>query len=119
VLFLDPMKRELNIVGGGITVCVIASGAAALFASGGFSQDPHVPDAATGHTIPLSIRGAGTVYLTPSEWHGIAIYWQLFYFFMALLAAFLAVILVFESYNAVLRRWRRAGSGSNLRRRNE
>lgn len=33
-----------------------------------FVNDPKQPDLATGHTIPVPIRGVGTVYVTPAEY---------------------------------------------------
>ena len=78
----------------------------ALFASGGFHNAPKSPDPATGHTIPFSARGIGTVYLDASEWSGIAPYWNTFYVFLGFFLAFFAFCVLYEAYQGFMQGWR-------------
>jgi hypothetical protein len=70
----------------------------ALSVSGGLKNDPTSPDPASGHTIQMSVRGVGTVYMTASEWSTIAPYWNAFYVCAGLLAACAVGMLLVKCY---------------------
>jgi hypothetical protein len=58
----------------------------------------HPANPTSENTIPLSVRGVGTVYLTKSEWTGIAPYWNVFYVCLGLGAASLTGNLIYIAY---------------------
>ena len=109
------MKKAFNIVTMSLIIPMLVSAVVAESASGKFAHDPLVPDLFTGHTIPLSMKGTGTVYLTEAEWQSIAPYWNITYVISGLLAAFLAARLIFEGYQSFMQEWRRP-DGKNDKR---
>jgi hypothetical protein len=60
----------------------LAAVAVSLVLSEPLSQDPsrfsRSPNLMTGQTIPLSIRGTGTIYRSPEEWHKLVPFWYFF-----------------------------------------
>jgi hypothetical protein len=67
---------------------------------------PKTPDVATGHTIPLAVRGLGLVYLDESQWVVIAPYWYTFYAFLGVLIAFILISFLVKAYKGFMDGWR-------------
>ncbi len=61
---------------------------------------PKSPNLIMGETIPISIRGTGTVYLNEQEWHRLAPYW---YFYNS--SIWVAIVVAFGTF--ILRQARR------------
>ena len=81
-----------------VTGLMIGSFLLALSASGKFAQNPHVPDLATGRTIPLSLRGTGTVYVNLAEWDSVSIYWSAVNVFTGAWFFLLVTVIVLWTY---------------------
>lgn len=92
---------------GCLVIASITSLAVALSVSGRFSHDPKIPEPSTGHTVALSARGLGTVYLTDAEWRSVAVYWNTFYCFIAVSVVFFIAYLIYVGYQNFMREWRR------------
>ena len=58
-------------------------------ASGELPTLSRVPDPATGHIIPMEIRGTGTIYITEEDWDKYKPYWYFLNF--STLSAFIIV----------------------------
>jgi hypothetical protein len=100
------MNKAQKIIGIVLSILMMGSLLAALSSSAGIRNDPKAPDPGTGHTIPLSVRGAGTVYLDQAEWTAIAPYWNTFYVFLGLFLAFILGCFLHEAYQGFMRGWR-------------
>src|ERR1700722_5679655 len=66
---------------------MMGTGSRASSISGGLKNDPHFPGPTSGHAIPISLRGIGTIYMTAQEWSAISPYWNAFYVFGGLFVA--------------------------------
>ncbi len=90
-------RKSFNVALGVIAVSMVLSSFLAMSASSFLHNDPRVPDPATGHTIPLALRGLGTRYMTAAEWNSISWYWDVFYALYGLLIAGVIARLIFEA----------------------
>ena len=99
---MNKIQKIISVI---LLIPMLGSLLVAMFASRGI-RGPKSPDPATGHIIPFSLRGIGTVYLDASEWSAIAPYWDTFYVFMGLILAFLAFCLLYQAYQGFMQGWR-------------
>lgn len=73
-------------------------------------NNPRFPDFTRGYTIPLSIRGLGTRYMTQKQWDSIAAYWDVFYVFLGLFVTTIVTRIILEAYKRFI------ASGANQSR---
>ena len=104
------MRKIFNITAGILVTLMLLSGAVAMSSASFLGNDPKTPDPATGHIIPLALRGFGTRYMTEQEWGSIALYWNVFHTFLGLFVATLVARLVVEAYRGFMQGWRADGS---------
>ena len=80
-----------------IPVCWLSAMALCFFLGFPSAEEvQHLPKSLnliTGQTIPISIRGTGTVYLDEQEWHHLAPYWYFYYF-----SVLVAIVVVFGGF---------------------
>jgi hypothetical protein len=95
-----------------VSVCLALCWFGAMFvllsAESKFAHDPQVVDRVTGHVIPLTLRGVGTVYLTVSEWATVAPYQNAAYFFFGAFFVLLVGRMAAEGYQGFVREWRKS-----------
>ena len=95
-----------KIIGGILGISAFVSVWIALSSSGILRDAPKSPNPATGHTIEMSVRGVGTVYVNQTEWDSIAPYWNTFYVLMGLFLAYFFCGVIYEGYKGFMRGWR-------------
>ena len=105
------MKRLFNIVAGTLAGLMLLSLILAMSVSGFLRDNPRVPDQANGYTVPLTLRGLGTRYMTEQQWDAIAPYWDFFYVMIGLFLAAILVRFVAEAYTGFMRGWRSDADG--------
>ena len=99
------MSKAFNVVGGILVLLMLGSLYLAFAHSENLRDLPKVPDVATGHVIPMTMKGIGTVYMDQKEWDRIAPYWDGFYVFVGLLLALIFGRICVEGYRAFMKGW--------------
>ena len=102
--------KPFNVVLGVIAGLMVLSLFVAMSASSFLRNDPKAPDPATGHTIPLALRGLGTRYMTQQEWNSIAWYWDIFYALIIFLIIVMVMRITVEAYSGFMQGWRSEGN---------
>ena len=82
-----------------------------LSVSGNLKNDPQLSDPATGHIIPISVRGVGTSYMTTTEWAAFSPYWHAFYVCGGLFATFAIGTILVKAYQGFMEGWRSDSKG--------
>lgn len=100
------MSKAQKLISVVLLILMVGALFVAVSFSTGIGNDPKAPNPATGHTIPLSVRGVGTVYLDQAEWSAIAPYWDAFYVFLGLFVAFILGSIARDAYQGFMRGWR-------------
>lgn len=108
-----PQKRRMNwrninhIVSTGLLFCWLGAFIVMGSVEAKFRDSPQVEDPLTGHTIPLTLKGTGTVYLTDSEWSDFAPYEYADYLILVALLVSAATPAAVEGYQGFVRKWQR------------
>jgi hypothetical protein len=99
-------ERLWDLASGCLIVCWVVAYLLLLSAEGKFAHDPQVADPLTGHVLPLTLKGTGTVYLTVWEWKTVAPYQKTAFFFAGALIVLLGGRMVVEGYQGFIRGYR-------------
>jgi hypothetical protein len=92
-------------------ILTVASIFVAISASNSLLKSAHPTTPTLEATIPLSVRGAGTVYLTNAEWGSVSVYWNSFYVFLSLAVVSLLAALVLQGYRGFVSGWQKSNKG--------
>jgi hypothetical protein len=99
-------NRVLNWLMGGTMLPAIGVSIYASSVEETFDHSHHEFDLASGHTVPVAIRGIGEFYITPFEWAKVAPIWHVAYAFMGFFILVLIIYIGRAGYSGFMKEWR-------------